>query len=108
MGMFIAFNLVAKIAKYPNKFLCLTIKHYFGYPASSFLSPGLIRSSAPQSFLRLLPLVLVVVGSALIPVADQRDAKFTAESALMAMYGVLVGFTALMLGASLSARPIHF
>jgi|GEM_PF-3080086 len=108
IGMLIAFNLVAEIAKYPGTSLCLTIKHYFGYPVSSSLAPGLIRSSAPQSFLRLLPLVLVIVGSALIPVADQGDAKFTAESALMAMYGVLVGLTALMLGASLSARPIHF
>ncbi len=102
LGMVIASNLLAGIAKYPGKFLPLAIKHYLGYPASSMLAPGLIHSSAPHSLLRLLPLVLVCVESALIAVADHGIAM------MMAACGLLAGFTALMLGASLSARPIHF
>jgi hypothetical protein len=108
LGMLAAFSLVAEFAKFPGKFLPLTIMHYLGYPASSLLAPGLIRSSAPHPFLRLLPFVLVVVESALIAVADHGIANALVEPALMAGYGVLVGLTALMLGASLSARPIHF
>jgi len=108
LGMVAAFNLVVGIAKYPAKFLPLTIKHYLGYPASSLLAPGLIRSSAPHPFLRLLPLILVGVESALIAVADHGIANITLEPLVMAGCGLLAGFTALMLGASLSARPIHF
>ncbi len=104
----IAYSLIVGIAKYPARFLWLTIKHYLGYPESSSLVPGLIRSSAPQPFLRLLPFVFVVVGSTLIAVAEQGMAKVSVETSLMAVNGVMVGLTALLLGASLSARPVHF
>tara|TARA_R110002073_G_scaffold149534_14_gene303338 strand:+ start:507 stop:1499 length:993 start_codon:yes stop_codon:yes gene_type:complete len=108
LGMVIAFNLLVGIAKYPGKFLPLTIKHYLGYPASTVLAPGLIYSSAPHPLLRLLPLILVCVESALIAVADHGIANITMEPLLMAGCGLTAGITALMLGASLSARPIHF
>ena len=108
LGAAIAYWSVIGVAKYPARFLSLAIKHYVGYPESSSLAPGLIRSSAASPLFRLLPIVVAVVASALIAIPDQSTAKVSVEPALMAMCGVLVGITALMLGASLSARPIHF
>lgn len=104
----IAYSLMVGIAKYPARFLWLTIQHYLGYPESSSLVPGLIRSPAPQPFLRLLPFVFVVVGATLIVIAEQEMAEVWVEASLMAVNGVMVGLTALLLGASLSARPVHF
>ncbi len=104
----VAYSLVAEIAKYPAKFLQLTLEHYLGYPEPCSLAPGLIRSSAPIPLFRLLPLVIVIVGSPLIPLADHETANVMANASLMAVCGLFAAITALMLGASLSARPFHF
>ena len=107
-GAAIAYLLVAEIAKYPIKFLWLTIRHYVGYPESGSLVPGLIRSSASHPLVRLLPFVFVVATSALIALADRGTTYVLAKVSLMALCGLLAALTALLLGASLSARPIHF
>ena len=104
----VAYFLVAEIAKYPARFLQLTVEHYLGYPGPRSLAPGLIRSSAPIPLFRLLPLVIAIVGSALIALSDHETVNVVANASLMAVCGLFAAITALMLGASLSARPIHF
>lgn len=104
----VAYLLVADLAKYPYKFLLLTIKHYLGYPESSTLAPGLIESAAPIAVLRLFPLAIVIVGSAMVAIADRTAANAAVGAAMMTIVGLLTGVAAMLVGASLSARPIHF
>ncbi len=104
----IAYLLVVDVAKYPVKFLVITLKHYLGYHDESSLAPGLIKSSAPTSLFRLFPFAIVLIGSVLIAVADRATSDLAVSASTMAICGLLTGLAAMLVGASLSARPIHF
>jgi hypothetical protein len=104
----IAYFRSAKIAKYPIQFLLLTLQHYFAYPNSSTLVPGLIRSCAPQTVLRAVPIALYLVVITTLPLALPVDGNVLINMALWGAIGIGLGASILVLAASFTAWPVHF
>lgn len=107
-AILIAFVRSAKVAKYPIQFLLLTCKHYFAYPNSSTLAPGLIRSCAPDAILRTMPMAVYVVVVITLPLAIPMEGDAVTNTFVWGSIGAGLGLSLLVLAASFTAWTVHF